>query len=800
MHKMKLSSACRATVALAFAGLSACGSEADHNLDDRGFQLVLMADAGLPSRYRVVLAKPDSSVGAVSCPGGGDRQFRCTARGVAIESLEAGSTLTIKPSGYEFVSLPVTAEQIAEGRMQVTLAPLATFEASDAYRTGFDREGGADAFAALAVETQTEFGPARSVKFYVSGFGQTPQVYFQNTRRYPLHYDFARFVLGVGASRPIFEQNTYHGENRTALAGTLIYYPELELPRASSALTAPIALEFFPSDDLTPAQAMNAHRLIEERLLWLGLDGSDERLLYVPAGSAQEAQLAEAEADFAAQDALSARVSELYAGVEQQILNPGVAYGTLRLVTPEELSDMVVSFRDLLVLTRLPNDLPLVGGTITEELQTPLAHVNVAARARGTPNLSLRGAASDPRIVPFLDQLVRFEVTAEGFSLRAATLSEAQAYWDSRAGDPLVPEADEDFSGLPDFDELGFADSIRVGVKAANLSELRHLLGDTAPAGFAVPFSAYHAYMSQNRVTTALCGAARADCEEEGRSEAICAAAETRCAASAAANDNFYGLLERLLVDAELPTDTALRDASLNTLRYLVHNGTVDPDFALSLDARVMEIFGERKVRLRSSTNAEDLPNFTGAGLYESLSAFASGDRRASARIREVWASVFSFPAFEERTLWNVEHRAVRMGVAVDEAIDDEVANGVLITRNLANPGSEGLYVNVQQGEVEVTNPENGAVPEIFSIVPAPGGGVQVVRQRFSSLSPDVPLLEDDEVNALAEAADRVHAHFAPLYGGAGGTFALDLEFKFHGPSRKLVIKQARPYVTALSP
>ena len=206
--------------------------------------------------------------------------------------------------------------------------------------------------------------------------------------------------------------------------------------------------------------------------------------------------------------------------------------------------------------------------------------MNVAARARGTPNLALRNAASDPRISPFLDQLVRFEVTPDGFSMRTATLEEAQAYWDSRVGEPLVPEADDAFGGLPDFDELGFDDSIRVGVKAANLSELHHLLGDTAPIGFAVPFSAYDAYMSENRVTDALCEAARVDCEEEGRAAALCAAAGARCAASADASDTFYGLLERLLGDPELSTDTALREASLNALRYLVHNGAVDPDFA----------------------------------------------------------------------------------------------------------------------------------------------------------------------------------------------------------------------------
>jgi hypothetical protein len=797
MHTVKLFSACRAFAAL-LAVVSGCGSNS--SADESGFRLELRAEVGMPKRYRVVLAEPNSSVSGVTCPGGSSSKLRCTASGVAIEAPEVGSTFTIKPAGYEFVSVTLAADHVAKGRLPVELSPLGEFKATNDYRTGFDREGGATAFAALAVETQTEFGPAQSLKFYVAGFDKAPQVYFQNTRRYPLHYDFARFALGVGTPRPIFEQNTYHGENRSALAGTLIYYPELEFQHASSALTAPIALEFFPSDDLSPALALKAHRLIEERLLWLEQDGPNERLLYVPAGSAQEAQLTEAERDFATREALFSHVSELYAGVQQQILNPGIAYGTLRLLTPEQLPDAVLSFRDLLVLTRLPNDLPLVGATITEELQTPLAHVNVAARARGTPNLALRDASKDPRVAPLFDQLVRFEVAADGFSLRAATLAEAQAYWDSRVGEPLVPEADDAFSGFPDFEELAFADSIRVGVKAANLSELRHLLSDTAPIGFAVPFSAYNVYMAENRVTDALCEAARTDCEEEGRSAALCDAAGTRCTASALAEESFYELLERLLADPELPADTALRDATLNVLRYLVNNGAVDPEFALALDARVAELFVDRKVRLRSSTNSEDLPNFTGAGLYESLSAFASGDKRASARIREVWASVFSFRAFEERELWNIDHRAVRMGVAVDEAIDDEVANGVLITRNIANPGSQGLYVNVQKGEVEVTNPENGAIPEIFSIVPGPGGSVQVVRQRFSSLSPEAPLLEDAEVTALADAAERVHAHFAPLYGGAGGTFALDLEFKFHGPSRKLLIKQARPYVTAGSP
>jgi pyruvate,water dikinase len=159
-----------------------------------------------------------------------------------------------------------------------------------------------------------------------------------------------------------------------------------------------------------------------------------------------------------------------------------------------------------------------------------------------------------------------------------------------------------------------------------------------------------------------------------------------------------------------------------------------------------------------------------------------------------VWASVWTFRAFEERQFWNIDHRAMRMGVAVNLAVDDEVANGVLITQNLANPEAPGFYVNVQAGEVEVTNPENGAIPEVFSIIAAPDQGFQVVRQHFSSLSPGRALLDDGDVARLATIASQVEQHFAAFYPERP---PLDLEFKLNGADRQLLIKQARPYSSA---
>lgn len=796
-------------------------------------------DGAPPPRYRVIVspvpeaessAGPDGSpsdarVWGITCPDGATTaQLSCAATGVRLGEVPNSLVVTVKAPGMRFATVtfadgrPVVkgsgdagatpdsgpAHAGTNGEVgTVLLEPLDPFVANDDYCTGFGAEEGAGAYRQMAYPSETELGPAYALKFYIANIQKQPQVYFQNTRKHAIHYDFAHEVLGIPFSRQEFAARTYSGVARSALAGTLVYYPSLAW--SSSALegataVGPITVNFFPSDDLTPAQALLAHRLLEERLLFAHLDGGEARVVYLPAGATQESALTAARSEFLAREVLYTDRSELYGGIALQILNPGVAYGTLRVLTPEALAHTVVSSTDIVVLTRLPSDLPLVSGTITEELQTPLAHVNVAARSRGTPNIALLNASRDARIAPLVGQLVRFEVQGGTFSLAAATQTEAEQFWQSRQRDRFVPAYDLSERGLPDFEQVHFADSVRVGVKAANLAELRQLLGDRAPRGFAVPFSAYDDFMTISVVSAELCSSAERDCIAEDRPETVCAQARALCDASSSASATLAQHAARLVGDSTLSTDSVLREASLDGLMYLIRHQPVDPKFGAALDARIAEVFGTAKVRLRSSTNCEDLPKFSGAGLYQSVSASAVGDEPASLRIREVWASVWRWKAFEERRFWNIDHLAVRMGVAVDLAIDDEVANGVLITQNLGDPTMAGMYVNVQKGEVSVTNPEDGAVAEVFSIVDAPNGGVQVARQRFSSLSPATRLLADQEIGQLYRASSEVQAHFAPLYGESANTLALDLEFKFRGPERSLLIKQARPYAKPSPP
>lgn len=740
--------------------------------------------------FLATLTFADGGVKSLTCPGPSNEDaagLRCGKDGFDVLGAERPVAVMLRSRGNAFASTPIDG---SHDTLTVHVTPLAAGEETPDYATRLDGAECLQQLEALALPLRSELGDSDSVKFYIRDLTTEPKVYFQNTKRHPLHVDFARNVLGVTGTADDFAQETYAGLERPAMAGTLIFYPAVsgQGRGAGSEIEAPWTLNFSPADTLTNEQGRLAHRLIEERLTCLSWTGPTDRLVYLPATSDRESDAAADEANFVRAGIDWMSRADLLGGLRLQALHEGVAYGTLLRLAPEELRNRPVSFRDILLLTRLPNELPLVGGTITEEFQTPLAHVNVAARGRGTPNLAYPDAFRDPEVASRVGQLVRFEVEHGGFTISDATSEDAQAFWESRAPDRYVPTFDSSTTGILSFADIGFADSVRVGTKAANLAELSHFLGVNAPgAGLVLPFHYYEEFMSSAQTSDELCDAAELACTDDGRDVDVCRRARELCPpgdAPKALSTFVTGLLDT----PSFNEDTSLREAALTSLRYYIEHTPIDQELGQLLDDRIAEVFGDAKVKLRSSTNTEDLLDFSGAGLYESHGAYARGEKAASKVVTRVFSSVWSFRAFEERSFWNIDHGAVRMACAINEAFVDELANGVLITQNIADPGTYGMYVNVQRGEASVTNPEHGELPEIFSILA--DTGYRVVRSRYSSLSPDSPILSDAEIKTLYEAGALAQAHFAKLY---GKSIVLDIEFKLT-PDHRIVFKQARPY------
>jgi pyruvate, water dikinase len=227
-----------------------------------------------------------------------------------------------------------------------------------------------------------------------------------------------------------------------------------------------------------------------------------------------------------------------------------------------------------------------------------------------------------------------------------------------------------------------------------------------------------------------------------------------------------------------------------------IRRGALPPELA----ARIAELHcafpATTPLRCRSSTNSEDLRGFNGAGLYESHT-HRPDEGSLSETVKQVWASLWTFRGVDEREFHRIDHLAAAMGVLVHPNFDDELANGVAVTKNPFDPNFPGVYVNVQVGESLVTNPDPSAIPDellISAIGPAGEFETQFIR-RSTLTEGGRPVMDAGQLAALTDVLGRIQAHFADVYDAQDDpAFAMDVEFKVDAAGA-LVVKQARPWV-----
>jgi len=423
----------------------------------------------------------------------------------------------------------------------------------------------------------------------------------------------------------------------------------------------------------------------------------------------------------------------------------------------------------------------VVAGLITAEFQTPLAHVNVLAQNRKTPNMGLKGATKNAALRALEGKWVKLVVGAFEWSVEEVTAAEADAYWAEHKPDPVVlPVPDLTVTDLRDIEELveitsgqkvtreAIAKAVTAfGAKAANYSVLTHIAGVPIRHAFAIPAYYYVQFMEENGI---------------------------------------FELLDQMMADPTFNEDPATRDAKLKELRDMIRAAPVSAELDTALRAKLDADFPGATMRFRTSTNAEDLDGFPCAGCYDSHTgdpADWEGDMLHA--IRQTWATVFLFRTFEERAYHSIDHKTVAMSLLVHHNFPDEEANGVAITANPYDPSglSPGFYVNVQTGgDAEVVAPPAGVTSDSF-VYQYDYPGQPVIYLTHSNLvEPDTTVLTTRQIRELGDALDAIHTGFRDAYGPARGTsgwYAMDVEFKFDdehlpGVTPSLWVKQARPY------
>jgi hypothetical protein len=493
------------------------------------------------------------------------------------------------------------------------------------------------------------------------------------------------------------------------------------------------ALEFWPTDPVRARHVALAYDLVTAAMPFAA-----DKIAYHPAGDTQEALFAQDESALREAGVRTILTSELFANVTYVALNLGEGYGVLSAIDPA--ASRPPTIRDVALFTTLPNDLGHVAGVISATPQTPLSHINLKAKQNDTPNAYVRDAASDPRITALLGKVVRYAVTPDDFELAEA------------------PPRDLSATEIRDLDELGHRDTQRVGAKAANVAELRTMLpAGTVPDGYAIPFALYDAFMTAG---------------------------------------GFYDRARAIIADREIAADPATRDEALAALRKQIKKADVPADIAAKLAELQAKFAAGLGIRCRSSTNNEDLEGFNGAGLYDSFTHRADeGDLVKT--VKQVWASLWNLRAYDEREFHRIDHLTAAMGVLVHPNFDDEVANGVAVTKNPFDPNWDGFYVNVQVGESLVTNPDPNATPdELLVSAIGPNGEYETQYIRRSTITPGGDgVMTDEQIALLTTAMETIQRRFKTIYRAQrNDAFAMDIEFKID-VAGKLVVKQARPWV-----
>jgi pyruvate, water dikinase len=592
---------------------------------------------------------------------------------------------------------------------------------------------------------------ARELKFLVTGVDTPyPVLYFMNTVEFEFHDAFAIAGLGWNISLAEYNAQTYFTEqNRRNLAGSFVAHDQHLNPDGSLGL---YTIEFWPADPVKFQWVDLTCRLAAEAMPFAA-----GRLAYHPTGETQHALYAQEKASYAAANVRVITTDQLLGNLQYCPLNLGEACGRLRLAGAAD----TVSIRDIVILKDLPNDLSHVAAIITETPQTPLSHVNLKARQNRTPNAYIRDATTHPRLLPYLDQYVHLRIEPDDFTLASATPAEVEAFLDSlRPSEPQIPPRDLTAVAIRPLNDLGSTDSIAYGAKAANVAELAKVLPDgMVPRGYAVPFFFYHYFMEQN---------------------------------------GFYEAAQTMMAVPAFQSDPARREHDLSAFRQRIRGSGVLPDWMMdALTDMHLALPAASPPRCRSSSNNEDLLEFSGAGLYDSCTHYPDEGHIAKS-IRQVWASLWTYRAFEEREFFRVDHLRTAMGVLVHPSYPHELANGVGVTRNIYDPNWPGFYVNVQLGEDLVTNPQPDSVPDEFLISAiGPAGAYEVQYLRRSSYLPGgQTVLTSAQINRLAAAMEIIQRHFqVEVYRAeADPTFGMEIEFKIAADGT-LQIKQARPWV-----
>jgi len=463
-------------------------------------------------------------------------------------------------------------------------------------------------------------------------------------------------------------------------------------------------------------------------------------------------------------------------------LNPGVALRPLHILEAGEEDD--VDANTIYVLPETPPELKPVAGVLTLAEGNLLSHVQLLARNLGIPNATVAPELRS-RLEEAEGREVFYAVTPLGRVILEwpENLDADEAALLNRGG-PVRQERYRLQTTRLDLDRTdpiplaqlrAVHSGVVVGPKAANLGQLAADFPGRVSGAVALPFGMFVRHVgrpyqgSSGTVMEELRGAyARgAEMRAEGASKAE--------------------------VDAFMLRRLAWVREAIEGLPWI-------PEVRAQVTEALLEaVDGDvgRGVFVRSDTNVEDLPQFSGAGLNLTVAHQTSLDD-VLASVKRVWTSPFTERAYLWRSEILEEQGDVYPSVLLQLSVPSE-HSGVLITSGLQEGGDGALTVVVAEGvggavegeDAETLLVDSDGIVHLLSQAKAPWrrelqrGGTRWV----AAMRPDT-LLRPAE---LAQLQDVVAAWKGKWRGTPEESTVWDMEFGF--TQGRLWLFQVRPFV-----
>jgi hypothetical protein len=606
-------------------------------------------------------------------------------------------------------------------------------------------QAGDDVKSLPALKSQDEFDRVARVNtdtgyplphvLFVIDRGDGNKIYYVNSHRYRFHRDFVNGTyLSLDRGQDFFDKNYLRADRRFIL-GTLAFQTPLKR----------WTFEFWEGDTIPADQVKLVADVVKQTFF--------APVAFKPNSLRQE--------ELASQLGDLPRVSQSEITREQEYVPLNLARGIGRVHVIKNLDEHVeIGYNEILVLEDAPLHLPPVAGIITSKPSTPLAHINLLAKSWGVPNAYVKNAFE--LFKAYDTRWIIFETKPGGYAVKFAdndALSEYQKRVRERR-DMMSPRFDLSVKRLASLSEQRARAVVAYGAKSANLGEVlsARIPGVVVPNGFTIPFYYYDQFVKQNKL-----------------------------------EDAIYEMLD----DQKFVHDPAYRRERLKQMRETVQSGKFDDSLRREVLRRYHAEFAGKGVFVRSSTNTEDLPNFNGAGLYNTVPNVTEDDKLIEA-IKNVWSSIWNFEAYEARERAGIDHAKVYPAVLIQEGVNADSAGVLITTDPYDRTNAEGVYISAKRGlgikvvegkriaEQIIYSPRSQAVriltrsEEDSLLTFDERGGVKEIP-----ITGDRLVLTDDTIRRLARAATRIKQ----IFGGR----EQDIEWVYRG--NQLYIVQSRPYI-----